>query len=56
MRKLPDGRFYFLSPLAPDGGADEAEQEAAGGEGAQRSSVWDYALQGYMPSHVAAPP
>ena len=43
MRKLSDGRFYFLASVSDE------PQAAANGAGA---GIWDFALQGYMPAQA----
>ncbi len=50
MRKLSDGRFYFLANPSDDPVQARPANGADGAAGANAGGIWHYALQGYMPA------
>jgi hypothetical protein len=50
MRKLSDGRFYFLATPTDDPANARPANVTDGAAGANAGGIWQYALQGYMPA------
>ena len=52
MRKLSDGRFYFVAATAAEDSAAGAGPGTAGAAGAAAGGggIWQFAMQGYMPA------
>jgi hypothetical protein len=53
MRKLSDGRFYFVAAASSEESAAAAGRTAAPADGGAGNGggagIWQFALQGYMP-------